>query len=67
MPKASHKFTVTLSRPHGARVFKGTADGCRGMADALLVCGEILRANDAFQDDVTSLKITITPPRKSRL
>jgi len=66
MSKVSHKFTVTLGRPQGARVFKGTADGCRGMADALFVCGELLRAHDAFQEDVTSLKIMISPVRKAK-
>ena len=66
MSKNSHRFTATLNRPHGARVFKGHADGCRGMGDALHVVREILHANLAFEDDVTSLKITISPSRKSK-
>jgi hypothetical protein len=66
MSKNSHRFTATLNRPQGARVFKGTADGCRGLGDALHVVTHILHENLAFEDDVTSLKITISPARKSK-
>lgn len=66
MPKVIYRFTATLNRPQGACVFKGTADGCRGIADTLFVVGEILRKNDAFENEVSSLKITISPARKSR-
>lgn len=66
MSKQSHKFTAILNRPQGARIFKGTADGCRGMADALFVVRELLHDNLAFEADVTSLKISISPIRKSK-
>lgn len=66
MSKVSHRFTATLNRPQGARIFKGTADGCRGLADALHVVQHILHSNLAFEAEVTSLKITISPARKSK-
>ena len=58
---ASHRFTATLRRPQGARVVKGTAEGCRAMGDVIYVVYELLRANDAIDESVTSLKITISP------
>jgi len=63
------RFTATLNRPHGSRIFQGTADGCRGLADAIYVVREILQHNEAFEPEVTALKITISPsktPRKSK-
>lgn len=66
MSKPTYRFTATLNRYQGARVFKGTADGCRGLADALHVVSHLLHENLAFKDDVTSLKITISPTRKSK-
>ena len=62
----SHRFTATLNRPQGARVFKGTADGCRGLADALHVVSALLHTNEAFETDVTSIKITISPARRKK-
>ena len=61
MSKTSHRFTATLNRPQGSRIFKGTADGCRGLADALHVVSVVLKKHEAFETDVTSLKITISP------
>jgi hypothetical protein len=60
----NYRFTATLNRKHGARIFKGTADGCRDMADGFYVVSHILKSNLAFEESVTSLKITITPSRK---
>ena len=62
------RFTATLNRPQGSRVFKGTINGCHAV-DSLYVIRAILNSNKAFQPDVTSLKITISPsksPRKSK-
>ena len=64
MSKPTHRFTATLNRPHGARIFKGTAEGCPTLDLALLTLRELLKANDAFQPEVTSLKITISPVRR---
>jgi hypothetical protein len=64
MSKPSFRFTATLNRPQGSRVFKGTMDGCRDLDMALFACRELLNQNDAFQPEVTSLKITISPTRK---
>lgn len=64
MSKNIHRWTATLNRPQGARVFKGTSTGCRGMDDALHVVSAILHKNEAFAPEVTSLKITISPVRR---
>ena len=60
----THRFTATLNRPQGARVFKGSMAGCPGMSEAVFVCRELLLQNHAFEDDVTSIKITIFPIRR---
>lgn len=60
------RFTATLNRKHGARIFKGTADGCRGIADAHYVVSHLLKENLAFEDSVTSLKITISPALRKK-
>ena len=64
--KARYRFTATLNRPQGARVFKGISDGCRGMADALSVVRYLLHENLALTEDVTSLKITISPASRKK-
>ena len=66
MSETTHRFTATLNRTQGARVFKGTAEGCRDLSDVLFVVREILHTNEAFEPDVTSLKITISPARRKR-
>ncbi len=63
-PAAKYRFTATLNRKHGARVFKGTANGCRDMSDAIYVVRAILNKHSACEPDVTSIKITISPTRK---
>lgn len=60
----TYRFTATLNRKHGARVFKGTAEGCPSMSEALYVIRQILLEHKAFEPSVTSLKITISPSRK---
>lgn len=60
----THRFTATLNRPQGARIFKGTMNGCPDLSTAVFVCRELLIANQAFEDDVTSIKITISPDRR---
>jgi hypothetical protein len=61
---ANYRFTATLNRKHGARVFKGSAENCPSMSEALYVIRSILIEREAFEPDVTSLKITISPTRK---
>jgi hypothetical protein len=61
MSKPSFRFTVTLNRPQGSRVFKGTMDGSPNLDMALFALRELLNQNAAFQPDVTSLKVTISP------
>jgi hypothetical protein len=61
---ASHRFTATLRRPQGSRVIKGTMNRCHGLDNALIVVRELLRSHDAFEENVTSLKITISPIRR---
>lgn len=60
----TYRFTATLNRKQGARVFKGTAEGCPSMSEACYVIRQILIEHEAFQPDVTSLKVTISPSRK---
>lgn len=56
-----HRFSVTLRRPQGARMVKGTAEGCRSIGDVLYVVHELLRANDSYDPSITSMKVTISP------
>ena len=65
MKAITHRFTATLKRPQGARIFKGTMNGCPGMSEAVFVCRELLLQNRAFEEDVTSIKITIFPIRRN--
>lgn len=60
------RFTATLNRPQGSRVFKGNMNGCRHFPDALFVARELLLANDAFEPEVSSLKITISPLKSNK-
>lgn len=65
MSENIHRFTATLNRPQGARVFKGTAEGCPTLDLVIFTVREILKEHDAFQPEVTSLKITISPVRRN--
>lgn len=62
----THRFSATLNRPQGARIFKGTMNGCPGLSEAVFVCRELLIQNNAFEEDVTSIKITISPKRRKQ-
>ena len=64
MSKITYRFTATLNRPQGAHIFKGTAEGCPTLDLALLTLRELLKANNAFEPEVTSIKITISPVRR---
>jgi hypothetical protein len=61
----TYRFTATLNRKHGARILKGSAENCPSMSEALYVIRAILIEHEAFEPDVTSLKITISPSRKN--
>lgn len=60
------RFTATLNRPVGARIFKGDVECCRGIADGLHVVSHILHKHEALTSDVTSLKISISPTRTKK-
>lgn len=59
------RFTATIRRPQGARVFKGTMNGCPNFDAAILVTKELLLANKAFEDGATSIQINISPTKKN--
>jgi hypothetical protein len=58
------RFTATLNRPGGSRVFKGTGEGIRDYGDALFTVRALLLEHQAFAEKITSLKVTISPDKR---